>query len=156
MQATIPTTDLLDQLVEFYYTHDKFQTRYLPYESVWKLYNALYVQNRLCFVIEDEKLIGYGEDLRLGFEEFGRIICGENVYNHLWDWEICDGPIAYVANVTIAPEHRSTKVLKELTRQFFIKNKDAKYFVGRAFRKRHQPIKVFNFHESYLKWSKEA
>lgn len=149
-------SDLLEQLVGFYYKHDKFQTAYLNIPEAKALYTALFEQNRLCLCVVDGKLLGYGENFRIGFEELGRIICGECIYQHLKDWQIENGPIAYVGNVTIAPEHRGSFVMKELTRQFFTANRGAKYFIGRAFRKRHQPIKVFDFHESYLKWSKET
>jgi len=147
---------ILEQLVEFYYKHDKFQTVYLNIPEAKALYTALFEQNRLCLCMNGEKLLGCGEHFRIGYEEWGRIICGESIYKNLSTWQIKYGPIAYVGNVTIHPDHRNSFVMKELTRQFFVANKDAKYFVGRAFRKRHQPIKVFDFHESYLKWTKDS
>jgi len=146
---------ILKQLVEFYYRHDACQTSYMPYDNAYELYKTLFERNRLCINVKNGELRGYCESFRIGFEEFGKIICGINVYQHLNDWNLYNGNIAYVANVTVAPAHRNSEVIKELTKDFFTLNQGADYFVGRAFRKRHQPIKVFDFHESYNKWIKE-
>ncbi len=156
MQTLIDKESILEQLVGFYYKHDKFQDAYLNIPEAKALYKALFERNLLCLSVNPEgKLLGYGEAFRISYETFGKIICGWNVYRHLEETDLETGPIAYVANVTIAPEHRGSGVLKDLTSQFFQKMLGATHYCGRAFRKRHQPVKVFDFHESYLKWIKE-
>jgi hypothetical protein len=146
---------LLRELIRFYYDFDAFQSCYLSEGKIAGIYQILIDRNRIVYVENDGILLGYGESLRISYDIFGRIICGLNVYEHLHEIDIENGPIAYVANVTISPLHRKSNVIKELTKQFFTINKGATHYCGQALRKRHQPVKVFDFHESYLKWVKE-
>lgn len=156
MIAINEKTALIDSLLEFYYKHDAFQSVYLPKEEVREIYEALIDEGRIHTCFSNGELVGYGESFRLSYEDFGKIICGWNIYPHLRTTDLQNGPIAYVANVTILPEYRSSEVMKVLVKQFFQRNLGAKHYCGRAYRKKHQPLKVFDFHESYLKWSKEA
>jgi hypothetical protein len=143
--------DLLEELVRFYYAYDKFQTNYLQPEEALKYHGAILSKGRVCHVGGEEgELLGYCESWRLTYEQFGRILCGEPFFVESEDIE--HGPLAYVANVTVHPSARRGRVIKELTSQFFEKNKDAEYFVGEAKRKKTQPVKVFKMQEAYKKW----
>jgi len=144
--------DLIDELLHFYYVHDLFQKDYLDYEEARKYHEVAVSKGRIHYVSDGVRLLGYCESWRINFEQFGRIICGLpfNIKNE----DIETGKIAYVANVTIHPEHRKSSVIKELTRLFFKSNIGCDFFCGIARRKKHSPVKVFTAQEAYKKWSK--
>lgn len=148
---------MIDQLVEFYYKYDKFQEGYLDEDAIRRIYTVLLNKDRLhIYKDNDGKLLGYGESWRISYTQFGRIICGHNLYSNLESEDINTGNIAYLANVTIHPEWRGTHVLRMLRNDFFTKNYMCEYFCGTARRKRSQPIKVFTKQQAFTKWVKEA
>ena len=147
---------LIDQLLEFYYKYDKFQSSHLSEEKARKIYSYLLAKDCIHHYSNNNALLGYGESLRIDYDTFGKIICGYNVYDMLETINITNGPIAYLANVTIHPEHRGTTVLRYLRNDFLIKNFSCEYFVGHALRKRHQPVKVFKRSEVAKKWIREV
>lgn len=149
-------TPLIDQLVEFYYKYDAFQTDYLDKAAIRRIYEILFNRNRLhIFCDNDSKLLGYGESWRINYDVFGRILCGHNIYAQLDLVDIEYGNIAYLANVTIHPDWRHKEVLNILRNDFFTKNYSCDYFVGHAKRKKTQPVKVFTRQEAFKKWCKE-
>ena len=143
---------LIDQLVEFYYKYDTFQEAYLPEERARQIYQLLLDRDRLHIYQNAGELLGYGESWRINYEQFGRIICGHNLYNHIEDEDISTGNIAYLANVTIHPDWRNKTVLNILRNDFFTKNYSCDYFVGHAKRKKTQPVKVFTRQAAFKKW----
>ena len=147
---------MIEQLLEFYYKYDTFQEAYLPEERVKRIYQFMLDRNRLHIYQVDGKLLGYGESWRINYEQFGRIICGHNLYKHIEDEDILTGNIAYLANVTIHPNWRNKTVLNILRNDFFTKNYVCDYFVGHAKRKKTQPVKVFTRAIAFQKWCKES
>jgi len=144
---------IIDQLLEFYYKYDKFQTGYLKEEEARKIYETLLSRNRLHLYLDNSgRLLGYGESWRIDYWILGRLICGENLYGELDTIDIENGDIAYLQNVTIHPDWRNTTVLKMLRNDFFSRNFNCKYFIGHAKRKKTQPVKVFTRQEAFSKW----
>ena len=143
---------MINQLLEFYYKYDTFQEAYLPEERARQIYQLLLDRGRLHIYQNNGKLLGYGESWRINYEQFGRIICGENLYKHIEDEDISTGKIAYVANVTVHPDWRNRTVLNILRNDFFTKNYSCDYFVGHAKRKKTQPVKVFTRQQAFHKW----
>lgn len=132
---------LLDELLYYYYVHDKFQVNYLDEEEAKKYHQTLIEKNRILTVFGEERLLGYAEFWNINFEQLGRIICHEPFFIQKEDIE--SGNIAYLSNTTIHPDHRRTEVYRELRTQFMNRNSHCDYFIGQALRKKHQPIKVF-------------
>jgi len=147
---------LIDQLLEFYYKYDKFQSSYLSEEKARKIFDHLIAKGRVHHYSSDNALLGYGESIRINYETLGKIICGYNIYGMLDEIDVNQGNIAYLANVTIHPEHRGTVVLKYLRNEFLVKNYSCEYFVGHSLTKKHQPIKVFKRSDAMMKWIKEV
>ncbi len=144
---------MIDQLLDFYFHHDKFQDEYLTEYRAREVYQYLLDKDRLhIFKDNSGELLGYGESWAINFEQFGRIICGQNLYKNIEEEDISTGNIAYLANVTIHPDWRGTHVLRMLRNSFFTKNFACDYFVGHAKRKKTQPIKVFTRSQAYQKW----
>lgn len=152
----VSTDNLIDQLVNFYYNVDSFQERYMPEDRVRRIYEILLNRNRLhLFTDATGVLNGYGESFRLTYEQFGRVVCGYNLYDKLEDEDIEHGPIAILMNVCILPEWRKSNVIKILRNDFFSRNFSAKYFTGHAKRKKHSPWKMFTKQEAYNKWANQ-
>ena len=142
---------MIEQLLEFYYKYDLFQDGYLPKERAREIYQLLLDRGRLHIYTDNTgNLLGMGESLRLSFSDFGRLVCGQNLYSELEKLDIETGPIAVLMNVTILPEWRTGMVLKILRNDFFIKNYSAKYFTGHAKRKKHSPWKMFSKDKIYF------
>jgi len=148
---------LIDQLLEFYYKHDQFQTKYVSEERARQIYQNLLDRGRIHSYLDNSgSLLGYGESFRITYEQFGRIICGQNFYKHIEDEDIEHGNIAYIANVCIRPEWRRTQVIRILRNDFFQRNYMCDYFCGIARHSNSQPVKVFSKNEAFMKWCKEA
>jgi len=144
---------MIEQLLEFYYKYDKFQNNCSDESKIRRIYEIMHERDRLHMYLDNSgELLGYGESWRINFEQFGRIVCGQNFYDHLEDEDIETGNIAYLANVTIHPDWRGTYVLGILRNDFFTKNYTAEYFCGHAKRKKHQPMKVFTKQQAFAKW----
>ena len=136
---------MIEQLLEFYYKYDMFQEAYLPEERARQIYQLLLDSGRLHICQNEGKLLGYGEQVAVNFETFGRIVCGLNIYKNLDKIDIENGEVAVLLNVTIHPEYRNIGVIRYLRNDFILKNKGCKFFTGHALRKtRTQPWKVFS------------
>ena len=147
--------NLLDQLLEFYFKYDKFQDTYLSQERASQIYQILLDRDRISYCLDQSgDLVGYGESWRINYDNFGRLICGHNLYKTLEQEDIEHGNIAYVSNVTIHPDHRGSGIIQFLKLDFFKKNYMCDYFVGQALRKKHQPVKVFARQQFYDKFIK--
>lgn len=146
--------NIIERVVEFYYKYDAFQDSYLEPDQAMFLYTLMFNRGRLHICEANGELLGYGESWRISYEQFGRILCGHNLYADLEQEDITNGNLAYLANVTIHPNVRGTAVIRYLRNDFFTKNKDAEYFCGWAKRKKHQPVKVFTRQQAFNKWAK--
>lgn len=132
---------LLDQLVEFYYTHDAYQEPRLPKHEVTKTIQVLLQKDRIIAYAELGEVLGYCEYWRVTFEQLGRMVCHERFDVSQEDIET--GPIAVVNNVTIKPCARRSTAIRYLRDQFWNRNADATYYTGEAARKKENLWKVF-------------
>lgn len=137
--------------MEFYWRLDQFQEPRLNDEELRQTLLVTLLKDRyvLC---EDAtgKLLGYVESWRITPDQFGRILLRQKF--DVFQEDISNGPVCYVANTTIRPEYRKGWVYKELRDGFFDQNATAKWFVGEANRKRAQLVKVFSAEEFKKKW----
>ena len=142
---------LIDELLYFYYNYDNFQTSYFDKEKAIRYFKTIIDKNCICTTLNDDgKLIGYVEFWRINYEQFGRILCCEPI--NIYDEDIENGPICYLANITVHPDFRRGRTIIDLRGKFFRENYYSKYFVGHAKRKKTQPVKVFTRQEAFMKW----
>jgi len=145
--------DIFSELRRFYKDYDKFKNDGQSDDELDRYHRRMLDCDAIRTVLDASgNLLGYVEYWRINFEQFGRLICkaGFNVHEE----DIVSGPICYLSNTCIHPEHRRGPVYKTLRTMFFEKNFGAEYFVGEALRKKHQPVKVFkrtDFIKKYLK-----
>ncbi len=143
---------MIDQLIHFYYSYDK-QEVYLDEKRARQVFQILLDRGRLHLHTDlGGNLLGYGESLRISFEQLGRIVCREDFYANLENEDIEHGSIAYLVSVTIHPGWRLGHVFKILRNDYFTKNHDAEYFIGHSMKKKHSPWKIFTRNEAYRKW----
>jgi hypothetical protein len=135
--------EVVEQLVDFYYDYDRFQTHNLPKDEVSNTIGVLLDKGRIVYHEELGELLGYVESWRINYEQFGRRICNQHMKFDVGLENIQTGPVCYLANTTIRPSHRMGYVYMILADKFFEQNSDAEYFCGRASRKRPGLVKVF-------------
>ena len=128
-----------DDAIEFW--HEKRMSRM----EAWKYHEKLLMEGNIITLADGNTLCGYVESLRLSFDQWGRIICGEPFSAYLED--VKSGPIAVCYNTYIRPEYRNTEVYRILRNKFIELNKNCRYFAGEARRKRAGFIKVFKRQE---------
>ena len=133
--------DVIDELIKFHRL-EKWHEREQSDEELRAYFSIVVAKDRIRFVDDGVKMLGYVESWRITFEQFGRKICHEPILVDKEDIE--HGPIAYVANTHILEGYRFGDVYKRLVELFTKQNFSAKYFVGEATRKKHSPVKVFN------------
>jgi ribosomal protein S18 acetylase RimI-like enzyme len=135
--------DVISQLTDIYLSDAEWwHERKLTEEDAKRYFRKLFLQGNIVYYLSelDNELLGYVESWRINFEQFGRLVCHApfSAYNE----NVTGGNIAYLANTWIKPEHRRTNVYRVLRLKFFTANYNCEYFVGRALRKKTQPIKV--------------
>jgi len=133
--------NIINQLIKVYYAEENWHKKILSPKETEKYHKELLRKGRIIYVEEKGELLGYTESWRINFEQLGRLVCHASFSAYLEN--VTDGNIAYVANTWIKKEHRKGKIYKILRNRFFSLNKDCEYFVGKALRKKTQPIKVF-------------
>lgn len=145
---------MLSELKRFYKTID-VQTDHPMSDSEIDRYHAyLLSNNAISMVFEGERLLGYVSYYRINYEQLGRLVC-QLPFNAIQE-DIVSGNILYLIDITIDPEYRGTKVIKELKQMFFERNADCEFFIGHAiYKKRSQPIRVFKKTEIMQKYQKE-
>lgn len=131
---------LEEQLYEFYGLETWHKTRLVKEEFI-RYTKHLIEQGNILTVSDGEPCLGYCEFWRLNYEQFGRIICGEE-FSALHE-DVQTGHIAYVANTFIRPDFRKGRVYMLLRNKFFQVNRNCTHFVGEARRKSTAPLKVF-------------
>ena len=121
-------------------------------EQQRKYFSYVLEQHRIHTYGTHDNLLGYLESWRLDFQQWGRLVCSApfNIYEE----DITKGEVCYLPNIWIHPDYRRSSIFKQFKRDFFRSNLDAEYFVGKALRKKTQPIKVFKKQEAYEKWAK--
>lgn len=136
--------NLIEELV-------KFWNLYAPFKDAdEKYFNRLIECNRINYVSR-ETLIGVCESWRVDYEQLGRIMCHEPV--DIFKENITDGPVAYVNNVIVHPNHRDGLVLKTLQAECFMKNFGAKYFGGNRLKKT-TPFRIYKREEVSYGWER--
>lgn len=143
---------MIEELTRIYLNEYRQEEEKLSEEEQRKYFDYVLSKNCIHTYGTHDNLLGFIESWRLDFQQFGRLICYApfNIYEE----NITEGPICYLANIWIHPEHRRGAVIRQFKYDFFRCNMDAEYFVGEAFRKKTQPIKVFKKQEAYKKWAR--
>ena len=141
---------VLDQLTRIHYEYENWHDKNQPKSEVKQYISKVIKKGRLLVYVSQGEVLGYVESWRLDYDQWGKIVCHESFSP--CDQEVNFGPIAYVANVWIHPDHRRSNVFKMLYIGFMQQNWNAKYFVGVALRKKTQPIKVLTKKDVYDKY----
>jgi len=152
----LQTLSVIDQLIEVYKNEEWWIKDKIEDSEIRKYYEKLIDQGNILIYEVEGELLGYIEFWRINFEQFGRIICNDEFSAYIED--INSGNIGYVANVWIKKSHRRSGIMKLLALGFCRKNILCDYFVGRARRKKCEPVKVFNrmdFMNKYVKDNNE-
>lgn len=132
---------IVDQLWEFYEKYEDWHKSRLAEAEARVYFTALLERGNIITVADGDRLLGYVEFWRLNYEQFGRIICGEE-FSALHE-DVSSGNVAYVANTYILPTARRGQVFKMLRDRFFAANRLCTHFIGEARRKNCAPLKVF-------------
>lgn len=140
------------KLAEFYHAYDPIHEGDNMEQST-ALMQHLLDRNRIIAQLEGDEIIGFVESWRINFEQLGKTICYPGYAKDFKDWDINNGNICYLSNVVIHPKWRFKEVYKYLKNEFFIQNYACEFFIGQAYRKRHQPLKVFTRQEFYDKYA---
>lgn len=143
---------LAEKLSDFYHKYDpihKGENR----ERSRMLFQQLLDKGRVIVAYDNGgEVIGFVESWRLDYKQLGWYLC-HRVYPNLDIWNITDGNICYLANVVIHPDYRFKYVYQYLKTEFFRQNFVCDFFIGQAYRKKHQPLKVFTRQEFYDKYA---
>ena len=144
---------LAEQLAEFYHKYDPVHEED-NLERSSRLFQILLDKNRIitCFG-PDGELIGYVESWRIDYQQLGYLICHAGYPINFDNWDIENGNICYLTNIIIHPDYRFKYVIQYLKLEFMRQNYSCDYFIGQAYRKKHQPLKVFTRQKFYDKYA---
>lgn len=143
--------ELVEQLLDIYYKGEWWHKTFLPPEEARKYFTHLLDKGNIIIYEINGKILGYVEFWRINYEQFGRIICGEEFSAYLEE-VTNNGPICYLSNIWINPDFRNGSVLKLLRGMFFFANQNMDYFVGQSKTKKSEPIKVLRRPEFMSKY----
>ena len=145
---------LADKLAAFYHKYDTFHVGE-NMERSHMMFQKLLDHNRIITSLDHNgEIIGFVESWRLDYKQFGWVICHPE-YPNIDMWDLNGGNICYLANVAIHPDYRFSYVYQYLKTEFFRQNYACEFFTGQAYRKRHQPLKVFTRQEFYDRYAKD-
>jgi hypothetical protein len=145
---------LAEKLAEFYHKYDTVHEG-TNMERSTSLFQTLLDKNRIILCTDAAgEIIGYVESWRIDYKQLGWTICHPEYPPNFDNWDIEHGNICYVANTVIHPDYRFKYVYQYLKTEFFRQNFACEFFCGQAYRKRHQPLKVFTRQQFYDKYSK--
>jgi len=146
---------LARQLSEFYHLYDPIH-KVENFDQSEEIFSTLIGKNRIIhYQDSDENVIGFVESWRIDYQQFGWLLCHPEYPSNLNVWDLNKGNICYLANVIIHPDYRFSHVYQYLKTEFFRQNYACDFFVGQAYRKRHQPLKIFTRQEFYDRYAKE-
>jgi hypothetical protein len=83
--------------------------------------------------MDDDKLVGYCETLRINYEQLGRLVLNQEF--PVFHEDTINGNVACVNNVWIHPEYRRGSVVKKMKVKWYEDNGHCDYYVGHAQRK---------------------
>jgi len=143
---------LAEKLSEFYHKYDPVH-KGEDKERSRMLFQKLLDKKRVIVCLDaQEELIGFVESWRINEWLLGWYLC-HRVYPNLDEVDIENGHICYLANTVIHPDYRFKYVYQYLKTEFFKQNYMCDFFIGQAFRKKHQPLKIFTRQEFYDKYA---
>lgn len=146
--------NIVGQLVDIYLRKELWHGSKLSEEEAVKYFGKMLTKGRILYCEEEGVVVGYVEVWRIGFEQVGRLMCGE--YFSAYEEDVEEGKVAYVANTWIRKSHRRGKVYKDLRNRFYSENYDeCEYFMGKAKRKKTGLVKVFTKDQVYKKMNKK-
>lgn len=152
----ITVENIVKQLVDIYYREENWHSFKMESLEAIEYHRILLDKGRIIFYMLDDTVLGYCESWRIDYAQLGRLLCKQSFDASKED--VQNGSICYVANVWIDKEYRgewqNAPIIKAMTYEFFKDNFDADFFCGEAFRKKHQPFKIYkrtDFIEKYLK-----
>ena len=136
-----PEINLIEQLIEL--SKYDFLREELTEKFLEIYFEKIIKKNRLILDIQNKlnTLIGYIEYWNINFEQLGRLLCKEKF--NIFEENITDGLICYVANVTVHPNYRFSNSINRMKKRLFELNNYSQYFVGER-NKRYNPIKIFS------------
>ena len=147
---------LAEKLAEFYHNYDPIHKN-TDMERSTKLMQSLLERGRLIVEFNGaEEIVGFVESWRVNYEQFGKLICYPGYPEDFDKWDINSGNICYLSNIVIHPAYRMGTTIKLFKNEFFRQNFKCDFFVGQAYRKRHQPLKVFTRQEFYDRYASKT
>jgi hypothetical protein len=137
---------IIDQLYLIYLNDHLWITDKLPKYEIDAYHRILISRGNIITEVEDGKLLGYVEVLKVTPEQFGRMVLDRPF--SATEEDSLKGDVAVVFNVWIEKKHRNSWVVKILERKFFEFTKDCKEYAGIALRKLKEgstfkPVKIF-------------
>lgn len=146
MDNLLLESSVLDQLYDIYIKYEWWHQNRLSKYQFDHYTQKLIDQGNIFYVLEGEKVVGYTEVWKINFEQFGRLVCGENITADGED--VSTGKLGYVANVWIDETYRNKfgtmdGVVKTMRKMYYEFTKDVDYHCGQAKRKNAQLVKVF-------------
>ena len=133
---------LIEQLNVFYYLYDHGQGHSLT-ESEISRYHARMVE--LGRIIHETnrfgQLEGYAEVWRVTPEQVGRILFNDTF--NVFEENLTDGLICFVANVTVRPDKRMAGLTRRLKARVKDENRDASHICGMASHGKAGSFKIF-------------
>ena len=133
--------NIFDQLYLVYLQEHDWITDKLPKFEIDAYHRILMSRGNIITEIDEGKLVGYIEVLKVTPEQFGRMVLGRGF--SATEEDSLGGDVAVVYNVWIEKEYRQSWVMKNLENKFYKFTDDCKEFCGIALRKKTQPVKVF-------------
>jgi hypothetical protein len=102
----------------------------------------MFCEDRIIYEMDGERLLGYIEFWRVTTEQIGRILFSPKF--DVFREDLVGGPICYVANIAILPEHRGGVLLRLLKGRLFKSNQTATHFCGEANHGKAKSFKIFS------------
>lgn len=136
---------IIDQLTEIYLIKEKWHKHKLSKEESDEYHERLLVQGNIITYVRNGELLGYLEFWRINFEQLGRVICNREFF--VFEEDILNGNIAYIANMWINPEDRNGVIFDMLSAMFLSRNKDAELFCAFKIIKHNRPFQVYTRQE---------
>lgn len=138
---------VLEQLYRIYVEGETYIPTRISKAEFFNYTDKLIRQGNIFFILDGERVVGYTEVWKINFDQFGRLLCGQDVSAEVED--VMTGKLGYVANIWVEPEYREgfgtmRGVVKAMRKMYYEFTKDVDYHCGQAKRKNAQLVKVFD------------
>ena len=130
-----------EQLTNIYHKFESWHKKKLSIEESNQYHEKLLMQGNIITIIEDEELKAYIEVWRINHEQLGRIVC--DIPFFVYDENIVNGQIAYIANMWIDEMYRETIINQKLVQNFINKFGDCDFVVGKK-TNRHNNFRAYS------------